>query len=71
MPLEGQGAGPIDAFVCGLNHHFVVQGQVFDYHEHAVGNGADAEAVAYLKLFVGDVLTLFGVDMPRISCRLR
>ena len=63
MHLEGQGAGPIDAFVCGLNHHFVVQGQVLDYHEHAVGSDADAEAVAYL--------TLFGVDMPRISCRLR
>jgi 2-isopropylmalate synthase len=35
---------------------------VLDYHEHAIASGADARAVAYLELRVGD-RTLFGVGM--------
>jgi 2-isopropylmalate synthase len=36
--------------------------RVLDYHEHAIAAGADARAVAYLELRVGD-RTLFGVGM--------
>ena len=36
--------------------------RVLDYHEHAVGEGANAQAVAYLELRVGEQ-TLFGVGM--------
>ena len=36
--------------------------RVLDYHEHAIGSGADAQAVAYLELRVGE-RTLFGVGM--------
>lgn len=63
LHIEGQGTGPIDAFVCGLNQHLDAQVRVLDYHEHAVGSGADAVAVAYLELRVGDALTLFGVGI--------
>ena len=35
-----------------------------DYHEHAVGEGAEAEAVAYVELASGGV-TLFGVGRHR------
>jgi 2-isopropylmalate synthase len=35
---------------------------VLDYHEHAIGSGADAQAVAYLELRVGEQ-TLFGVGI--------
>ena len=35
---------------------------MLDYHEHAIGAGANAQAVAYLELRVGD-RTLFGVGM--------
>jgi 2-isopropylmalate synthase len=36
--------------------------RVLGYHEHAIGSGAKARAVAYLELRVGD-RTLYGVGM--------
>lgn len=60
--VDATGTGPIDAFVEGLNvatGHVV---RVLDYHEHAIGSGADAQAVAYLELRINEQ-TLFGVGM--------
>jgi hypothetical protein len=34
-----------------------------DYHEHAIGSGADAALRAYLELRIGDAMTLFGVGI--------
>ena len=59
---EGEGTGPVDAFVAGLNATGLAQVRVMDYREHAIGSGANAQAVAYLELRVGDH-TLFGVGM--------
>jgi 2-isopropylmalate synthase len=36
--------------------------RVLDYHEHATGSGANAQAVAYLELRI-DEQTLFGVGL--------
>ena len=61
--VHGVGNGPIDAFVGALEH----QGQpvrVLDYHEHAISSGADARAVAYVELRIGEH-TLFGVGVHR------
>src|ERR1043165_3184256 len=44
--IDGQGKGPIDAFVEGLNKLLKTQVRELDYHEHAMGSGADAQAVA-------------------------
>jgi 2-isopropylmalate synthase len=63
LHIEGQGTGPIEAFVCGINQQLDVALRVLDYHEHAIGSGADAVAVAYLELRVGDAATLFGVGI--------
>lgn len=60
--VRGTGNGPIDAFVDGLSRATGESIRVLDYHEHAVGAGADARAVAYLELRVGE-RTLFGVGM--------
>ncbi|MCW5659454.1 MAG: 2-isopropylmalate synthase [Burkholderiaceae bacterium] len=61
--VRGIGNGPIDAFVSALQHRgFEVR--VLDYHEHAIASGADARAVAYVELRVGEH-TLFGVGMHR------
>jgi 2-isopropylmalate synthase len=60
--LRGIGNGPIDAFVQGLSHVTGQSVRVLDYHEHAISSGANARAVAYLELRVGDQ-TLFGVGM--------
>ncbi len=60
--IEGRGTGPIDAFVSGLNEETGRSVRVLDYHEHATGSGANAQAVAYLELRI-DEQTLFGVGM--------
>jgi 2-isopropylmalate synthase len=62
--VDATGSGPIDAFVNGVNRHLSASPvRVLDYHEHAIGSGADARAVAYLELRIGDTLTLFGVGI--------
>jgi 2-isopropylmalate synthase len=60
--VKGAGTGPIDAFVAGLNAATGRVVRVLDYHEHAIGSGANAQAVAYLELRI-DGQTLFGVGM--------
>jgi 2-isopropylmalate synthase len=60
--VRGTGNGPIDAFVEGLARATGESIRVLDYHEHAIGSGADARAVAYLELRIGE-RTLFGVGM--------
>ncbi|MEO5671139.1 MAG: 2-isopropylmalate synthase [Ramlibacter sp.] len=62
ISVVGAGNGPIDAFVEGLAAACGETIRVLDYHEHAIGAGANAQAVAYLELRVGD-RTLFGVGM--------
>lgn len=60
--VQGEGNGPIDAFVNALSARLGQEVRVLDYHEHAIGSGADARAVAYLELRVGDV-TRHGVGI--------
>ena len=63
VTINGQGTGPIEAFVNGVNRvtgHVV---RVLDYHEHALGAGADARAIAYLELRIDEQSTLFGVGI--------
>ena len=62
VSIQGEGTGPVDAFVAGLNATGLAQVRVMDYREHAIGSGANAQAVAYLELRVGDH-TLFGVGV--------
>ena len=62
VSLQGEGTGPVDAFVAGLNATGLAQVKVMDYREHAIGSGANAQAVAYLELRVGD-RTLYGVGV--------
>ena len=62
VSIQGEGTGPVDAFVAGLNATGLAQVRVMDYREHAIGSGANAQAVAYLELRVGD-RTLYGVGV--------
>lgn len=61
--LDGRGNGPIEAFVNALSAASGHTVRVLDYHEHAVGSGAAAQAVAYLELRIDESRTLFGVGM--------
>ena len=61
--IAGQGNGPIDAFTDALNRHCGLDVRVVDYHEHAIGTGADAQAVSYVEIRMDDRVSLFGVGM--------
>ncbi|MBC7995613.1 MAG: 2-isopropylmalate synthase [Rhizobacter sp.] len=73
LGVEGVGSGPIEAFVEGVNRQLATPLRVLDYHEHAIGSGADAKAVAYLEVRIGDAVTLFGVgiDANIVSASLK
>jgi 2-isopropylmalate synthase len=61
--LTGSGNGPIDAFVHALRTEGGLDIHVQNYHEHGVGAGEDATAVAYVQLRVGADQTVYGVGL--------
>jgi 2-isopropylmalate synthase len=61
VTVAGAGNGPIAAFVEGLRTALGVQLDVVDYHEHALGSGADATAVAYVETVDAAGVTRWGV----------
>ncbi|QAY63044.1 2-isopropylmalate synthase [Xylanimonas allomyrinae] len=66
LTLEGVGNGPVAAFVDAISH-VGVEVRVLDYAEHALSEGGDACAAAYVEALVGDdVLWGVGVD-PSIT----
>lgn len=60
LKIEGNGSGPIDAFVDGLRSHGLTM-EVLDYREQAATAGADATAIAFVEAKVADGHTLWGV----------
>lgn len=71
--IEGRGNGPVDAFIRALSEATGHAIRVIDYHQHAIGTGADARAVAYMEVRVDESRTLFGVgiDVDIISASLK
>ncbi|HLG97697.1 MAG TPA: 2-isopropylmalate synthase [Bryobacteraceae bacterium] len=63
--IQGEGNGPIDAFVNALNKQFDLGVRILDYDEHAVGSGADAAAVCFVELRAGETDPVMGVGMHR------
>ena len=61
--VRGTGNGPIDAFVRSIASATQASVRVLDYAEHSVGAGANATAIAYIEMRVGDGPVLFGVGM--------
>jgi 2-isopropylmalate synthase len=64
--IEGVGNGPIAGFVDALKRDCGITLTVLDYHENAVGAGADAQAAAYVQIRSsadGADATLYGVGM--------
>jgi 2-isopropylmalate synthase len=61
--IEGVGNGPIAAFVDALQRDCGIALTVLDYHENAVGAGADAQAAAYVQIRSTGDTTLYGVGM--------
>ena len=59
--IEADGNGPISAFVNAIKKVVDIEFSVDNYHEQAVGKGADAQALAYVPLKLGDRTVIFGV----------
>ncbi len=75
VTVTGSGNGPIDAFVRAVRDGIGAQLDVVDYAEHAIGQGSEASAVAYVETRVGGsegtVLWGVGTDENIITASLR
>lgn len=71
--VVGEGNGPIDAFVRALRVGIGATLDVVDYAEHAIGQGSEATAVAYVETSTPDRGVLWGVgtDPNIITASLR
>lgn len=50
LSISGEGDGVLNAFVTGLKEAIKIDFEIMEYGEHALGQGADAEAVTYIQL---------------------
>ncbi len=63
MTVEGQGNGPINAFVKGLRESCGLDMRFLDYHQHAMGSGSDVSAVCIVKMCDGEDNIRFGAGV--------
>ncbi|MDR1150890.1 MAG: 2-isopropylmalate synthase [Bifidobacteriaceae bacterium] len=71
LTLEGQGNGPIDAFIDAIAH-IGIGVEVLDYAEHALSQGGDATAAAYVECEVnGQTLWGAGIDPSTTTAALK
>lgn len=61
VQLAGSGNGPLDAAADAVARWLGQPVTVVDYHEHALGRGADVQAVSYVELKIGQDRPVFGV----------
>ena len=64
LSMRGEGEGAISAFVDAWTRHSGQHLNVVDYSEHSMGEGTDAEAVAYVQINV-DGARVSGVSFDR------
>jgi 2-isopropylmalate synthase len=63
VTVRGEGDGPVEAFVHALCEHWGDVLDVVDYTEHAIGRGADAQAVAYVESVGEQGLLRWGIGV--------
>lgn len=61
--LEGEGNGPIAAFVHALNHDGLPKFEVAYYSEHALSSGSEASAISYIQIKLADGRMVFGAGV--------
>lgn len=71
--IEGLGNGPIDAFVDALKRTYGIEFSLVDYHEHAVGRGANATAACYVQIedATGRAIHGVGIDPNIVMASLK
>ena len=58
--IEGQGNGPINAFVHALENHGVKDFKLTDYRQHSIGGGSATESAAFVQLQTKSGKTAYG-----------
>jgi 2-isopropylmalate synthase len=61
--IEGFGNGPIAAYVDAVRKTCGVDFNVLDYHQHAIGHGAEARSVTYIEAQQADGKVVWGVGI--------
>lgn len=61
--VKGEGNGPIDAFFNAIHGRKIDRFTFVDYKEHAISNGSDSMAVAYIQLRDAQGKDVFGVGI--------
>jgi 2-isopropylmalate synthase len=61
--VNGEGNGPIDAFFNAIRGQKMDRFTFVDYKEHAISNGSDSMAVAYIQLRTNEGEDVFGVGV--------
>ena len=68
LEFSGSGNGPIDAMIQEINEKMGLNLSVTDYHQHSLGTGSDAKAVAYIEVSDGNK-TRWGVGIDENTIR--
>ena len=65
VTIDGEGTGPIEAFVNALVETLNEPLTVEDYHEHSLGTGSNAKAICILGINNEDGSRCFGIGVSR------
>jgi len=64
MAVEGEGNGPIDAYLHAICQAFSVDCRLVDYHQHATSSDSNAQSACYVELQAGGSNeTVYGVGL--------
>ena len=65
VTVDGEGSGPIEAFVNALVSTLNEPLNIVDYHEHALREGSDAKAICLLAIDNGEQDRCYGIGLSR------
>jgi 2-isopropylmalate synthase len=65
VSIDGQGSGPIEAFVNGLVETLNEPLNIVEYHEHSLRAGSDAKAICLLGIDNGEGEACYGIGLSR------
>ncbi len=65
VTIDGEGTGPIEAFVNGLEETLNEPVNIVEYHEHALATGSDAKAICLLAIENAGGGRCYGVGVSR------
>lgn len=61
ISFDGEGNGPVNAFINGIRNALDVEFQLNNYEEHTLSNSSSAEAAAYISLLNAENKEFYGV----------